>query len=296
MFIFLYFIFIKLFLEIKYNPINKILNIIKGGSFFEIKDKNEIITKKEEIIINPNNKEIFEINNLFVDLIKIILFKINLKEIEHNSNNIASLNNIDSLIKYMDIIKDINNNEINIMISFIISYIYFRKGLFKQSENKYYNLIKEINLYLNKISNKTDISNSNFKDKLSRCSKVSYLNEYSFTNELNENILKIIKVKLLLQKIYYLYGLTIFTQQKMKTNNNNINKNNKFISQKRYEQAIKYFIESKKLSKLLGTNIIRQIYSLIMISKCYLEFQNYKESMININEALLLFSDLQKAF
>ena len=33
-----------------------------------------------------------------------------------------------------------------------------------------------------------------------------------------------------------------------------------------------------------------------MISKCFIELNNYKESMININEALLLFSDLQKSF
>ena len=33
-----------------------------------------------------------------------------------------------------------------------------------------------------------------------------------------------------------------------------------------------------------------------MISKCYIELKNYKESMININEALLLYSDLQKSF
>ena len=31
-----------------------------------------------------------------------------------------------------------------------------------------------------------------------------------------------------------------------------------------------------------------------MISKCYLELKNYKESMININEALLFFTDLRK--
>ena len=291
---FFYLIFIKLFLKIKYNPIKKILNIIKKGSFFEINDKNEIFTKTEEIVIKPNNKEMLEINNLFDYLLKILIFKINLEEIENNTNNIVSLNNIDFLSKYIDIIKDLDNKEISIMLSFIISYIYFKKGLFKQSENIYNILIKEINLYQNKISNKTDIINSNFKDKLSRCSKVSYLNEYSLTNELNENILKIIKIKLLLQKIYYLNGLVIFNRQKAKENN--IKKNNKFISQKIYEQAIKYFIESKNLSKLFGTNIIRQIFSLIMISKCYIELKNYKESMININEALLLFSDLQKAF
>ena len=284
---FLCFIFIQIFLEKKYNPINKILNIIKEGTIFDIKDKNEILQKKKEIILKPDNKEILEIKNLFDYLLKIILFKINLKEIEYNSNN------IDSLSQYMDIVKDIDNKEMNIIFYFIISYMYFRKGSFKQSENIFNNLIKEINIYQNDISNKNNVNNSNIKDKLSRYSKVSYLNEYSLTNELSENILKIIKIKLFIQKVYYLYGLNIFNQEKMKTNN--IKKYNKVNSRKRYEEAIKYFIKNRNISKLLGTNTISQIFSLIMISKCYLELKNYKEVMININEALLLFSDLQKA-
>ena len=61
--IFLYFIFVQIFYENKFNTINKILNVIKGGSFFELKDKNEIIQKKKEILIKPNNKEMMEIKN-----------------------------------------------------------------------------------------------------------------------------------------------------------------------------------------------------------------------------------------
>ena len=33
-----------------------------------------------------------------------------------------------------------------------------------------------------------------------------------------------------------------------------------------------------------------------MISKCYIELKNYKESMVNMHEASLLYSDLQKSF
>ena len=290
---YLYFIFIQIFLERKYKPINQIFNLIKG-SFFEINDKNKILNKNKEILIKPDNKEIFYIKNLFDYLIKIMLFKNNLKENECDSNNNLSLNKIESFSQYKDIILDIDNKETTIMLYFIISYMHFRKGLFKSSEHIFNKLIKEINLYQNSITNKNEISDSNMKDKLSRYSKVSYLNEYSLTNELSKNILKIIKVKLLVQKIYYLYGLNIFNQEKMKANS--IKKYNKTHSKKRYEEAIKYFIESKNISKLLGTNIIRQIFSLIMISKCYLEIKNYNEAMININEALLLFSDLQKSF
>jgi len=116
----------------------------------------------------------------------------------------------------------------------------------------------------------------------------------NITNELSETTLNIIKVKLLSQKMKYLYALSIYNQEKVKSNNNK--KFNNVYTNKRYEEAIKYFIECKNISSLLGIDIIRQIFSLIIISKCYIELKNYKESMININEALLIFSDLNNAF
>jgi len=210
------------------------------------------------------------------------------------NNALMSKNNIDTLNEYMDLINNINNAEIKIMFAFIISYGHFRKGFYKLSENEFKNLIIDMNLYQNKLSNKNENNDSKLKDSISRCSKISYLNEYSLTNELSETTLPIIKVKLLAQKIYYLYALSIYNQEKIKANGDK--KYNKDNAKKRYEEAIKYFIECKNISILLGTDIIRQIFSLIMISKCYIELKNYKESMININEALLLYSDLQKAF
>ena len=321
--IFLFFVLVQIFFEFKYETINQILNIIKGGSFFEIKDKNEIIKIKEESPIEPNNKEMLEIKNLFDYLIKTMLLKINFEQnensynkkkinttkidknkknqtpssnnnINNNKNLLGNKNNIDTLNEYMELINNINNKEIRIMFAFIISYNHFRKGFYKLSENEFKNLIKEVNIYQNKISNKNENNDSKLKDSISRCSKISYLNEYSLTNELSETTLPIIKLKLMAQKIYYLYAMTIFNQEKKKSNSDK--KYNKENAKKRYEESIKYFIECKNISILLGTDTIRQIFSLIMISKCYIELKNYKESMININEALLLYSDLQKAF
>ena len=321
--IFLFFIFVQLFYEFKYDTINQILQIIKGGSFFEIQDKNEIIQKKEQVLLEPNNKEMLEIKNLFDYLVKTMLFKINFEQNENNFNdkkkksedneknnknkinsnsnnsisnrtNKSNKNNFDTLNEFIDLINNIDNNEIRIMFSFIMSYLHFKKGLYKLAENEFKNLIIEMNVYQNKISNKNENNDSTLKDTISRSSRISYLNEYSLTNELSETMLPIIKVKLLSQKIYYLYALSIFNQEKKKENNDK--KYNKENAKKRYEEAIKYFVECKNISILLGTDTIRQIFSLIMISRCYIELKNYKESMINLNEALLLFSDLQKAF
>ena len=103
----------------------------------------------------------------------------------------------------MAIIKNINNKEITIMFAFIIAYEHFKKGLYKISKNEFKNLIKEIQIYENKILNNLENDDSKLKESISRCSKISYLNEYSLTNELSGALLHIIKVKFLSQKIYY---------------------------------------------------------------------------------------------
>ena len=298
-FITLYFIFVQIFYNSKYNSINQILNIINDGSFFEIKNKNEIIQKKENIIIETNNKDMTEIKNLFDYLVKTMLLKINLeiKDTKFNNkeeNNIKNnKNNFDNLNEYMDLVKNINNHEILIMFIFIISFNYFRKGLYRLSEYELKNLIIMVDKYKSKLFNTNEDNDSKIKDSISRCSKIFYLNEYSLTNELSENIMHIIKVKLLIQKIYYLFALSIFNQEKLKSNSNK--KYNKEKAKLRIEEAIKYFDKCKNISISLGTDTIRQIFSLIMISKCYIELKNYNESMININEALLIFSELQKS-
>ena len=299
--IFIYFIFIQIFFELQLKTINQIVQKIKGDSLFEIKDKNEIIHKKEEMAIKVNNKEMLEIKNLFDYLIRTQLLKIIFEQNGHNlnkkitkseeninnKNNTKVNNNIDSLNDYMALIKNINNEEITIMFGFITAYEHFKKGLYKLSKNEFKDLIKEIQIYESKILNHLENDDSKLKESISRCSKISYLNEYSLTNELSETIINIIKAKLLSQKIYYLYALSLFNQEKIKENKDKQNVKN-------YKESIKYFIESKKISVLLGLDTIRLIFSLIMISKCYLELKNYKESMININEALLYFTDFRK--
>ena len=75
--------------------------------------------------------------------------------------------------------------------------------------------------------------------------------------------------------------------------------NNKRQKEKRdnyLNEAIKYFNECKNINKLFGINQIKIIYSLIMISKCYLSLRDYKNSIININEALYSYYQFSKTF
>ena len=88
---------------------------------------------------------------------------------------------------------------------------------------------KRIKRKISNESNKKEKENndSKLKDSISRCSKISYLNEYSLTNELSETTLPIIKAKLMAQKIFYLYAMCIYNQEKIKSNNENNKKYNK---------------------------------------------------------------------
>ena len=49
------------------------------------------------------------------------------------------------------------------------------------------------------------------------------------------------------------------------------------------KEAINYFNESKKINTMLGINQIKIIYTLIMLSQCYAQLNDYRQSMNNIN-------------
>ena len=63
-----------------------------------------------------------------------------------------------------------------------------------------------------------------------------------------------------------------------------------------FKEAINYFNDCKNINIILGINQIKVIYTLIMISKCYSQLNDYKKAMNNINEALMLFFELSKSF
>ena len=60
-----------------------------------------------------------------------------------------------------------------------------------------------------------------------------------------------------------------------------------------FKEAINYFIESKKINDLLGINQIKIIYTLIMISKCYTQINDYRQAMNYIKKHYLYFLNFQ---
>ena len=67
------------------------------------------------------------------------------------------------------LIKSINNPETRIMCIYIISYDHLKKRMYKLAENELKNLLLDIKLYEDKISNNNDDSDSKLKESISRC-------------------------------------------------------------------------------------------------------------------------------
>jgi len=318
----LVFIFLRIFTEYKLEPINTLISLSENIEEFCKNDKLKIddfnIVNEN---IEQNSKEALVLKNIYQNMFKTLLLKKIIEEkqiIDLDQKNTDEKNNI-FIQNLYEITQSMNNAETKNICKWIISHYHYINGLYKYAEEELKSLIsdiiaKEANLY-----NKNDIFDSQIKDKIGRYNKMAFLNEYS-PLKINETLLPIIKIKILKQKVKYLYGLTKYNQGVLLNNNNNLtnnpkgknqnknnninnnninNNNNKNVIKNNFEkfyEAIECFNECKDISKLLGMNPIKQIYSHIMIAQCYIRMKIYKEAMMNLNEALTLFLELRKTF
>ena len=299
-------VFLRLFVQYKFEPINTLIKLSeKIEDFYSCEQikmdyLNEIMDNLEQ-----NSQETLVLKNLFQNMFKTLLLKkiieekkiINLDEKNTDDKNNTIIQNLYEMIQNM------NNTDTKNVCKWIISHFHFNNGYYKLAEEELKSLLIDITNKENNLYSKNDIYDSQLKDKIGRFNKMAFLNEYT-PLKINETLLPIIKTKLIKQKVKYLYGLTKYYQGLIINNNMNNTKNksvnkNKNINKNNYEkfnEAIECFNECKDISKLLGMNPIKQIYSHIMISQCYIKMKIYKEAMINLNEALMLYLELQKTF
>ena len=300
-------ILLRIFIEYKFEPINKLILL---------SEKVEDFCSSEQIKMDfldtimhnleQNSKESLVLKKIFQNMIKTLILKkiieekkiINLDEKSADEKNNIIIQNL------YDMIQNMSNIETKDVCKWIISHFHYNNGYYKLAEEELKSLLIDITNKENSLYNKNDIYDSQLKDKIGRFNKMAFLNEYT-PLKINETLLPIIKTKLVKQKVKYLYGLTKFYQGVLINNNLNnaknkiINKYNKNASKnnfEKYNEAIECFNECKDISKLLGMNPIKQIYSHIMIAQCYIKMKIYKEAMNNLNEALILYLELQKTF
>ena len=143
------------------------------------------------------------------------------------------------------------------------------------------------------------------KEEIKKSSNVPYLNEYSNFDNIDEYMQDIIYLNIYKQRFIYFYAMTRYklANEISKENSDVVSRPNKINNKREKEkrdnypnEAIKNFNECKNINKLFGKNQIKIIYSLIMISKCYLSLRDYKNSIININEALYSYYQFSKTF
>ena len=288
--------------------INYIL-FIKFVSNFSLYSINDLTKKINNIKINEKTR-------------KITLLKNDNKY--HENKEMMILNSIYKLINNSSIIEEIfeneallKNHELNLdtlldsiknkNVKEICNSLF---GIFHFNNNKFNLAESEIKLVINflkqneqklKIEGKDEFDK--IKEAIKRTSMVPYLNEYSEFNNVDENMIDTIYLNIFKQRFIYLYAMIKY---KLAIGINNEQRNNIFDDdkikrkkekRKKYlNEAIKYFQECKSINKLLGINQIKIIYSLIMISKCYLNLNDYKNSINNINAALNLYFDFSKIF
>ena len=307
LFFFLTFIIIIFFILLIYllsdfslNPINEILKKMQKMNFNN--NSHNFHQLEEDKIIAPN-KEMHELKNIYETMRKTLIIKQAFnKEFFLDKHN----------LEFYNLVQDIDKRNIKEICNSYLGFYHYKNDSYNLAENEISSTLGFIQENLNKV---TGGKNSEFEDKIKdaikRSSTVSYINEYTEFEKIEENLLAMINLNIFKQRFIYLYGMINFKLGIEVNNNNNININNisqtqaanKYKAKKNkdkrinyYKEAIKSFNECKNINNLLGINQIKIIYSLIMISKCYIQLNDYKHSIISINEALSLFFEFSKSF
>ena len=234
-----------------------------------------------------NNKEMKELSKIFNSLnINYIL-----KRTIENESSVMDISQ-----DLTDSLNHIKNQDIKSRYIMIIAHYYYEKGFYEKAENQFSSLLNYINEKENNYLINNDYDENKIKDTISRKSNSAYLNEYSMFKGISDNILSIIKIKLLKQKVNYLHGMTIFKLILQNNKNKNYIFKNRKKNEKYLHDAIKNFKQCREINAALGVNPIIEIFSLIMMSRCYMIISNYKKSISNLNDALVLFERLAELF
>ena len=292
-------LFINMISEYAFDFIEKLINNVNN---IEIDDeKIEINYLKENKNISPIG-EMVKLKEIYETTRKSLIIK-------HAFNKELYLHKYH--FDFYDLIKDIQKQIIKEICNSFIAYFHYNNNIFNLSENEFHSTIDFIQENENRIKSGESSENDNkLKDTIKRSSIVTYLNEYSTFDNIDENMLDIIYLKIFKQRFIYLYAMNKFKlANEINIGNNNIiqnnpgdenkNKKNKKNKEKKinyYKGAIKNFQECHNINALLGINQIKIIYSLIMISKCYMQLNDYKNAMININKSLTLYFKFSKTF
>ena len=159
-------------------------------------------------------------------------------------------------IEFFNLVQNLNKKDIKEICNSYIGFYHFKNEAYNIAENEFRSTILFIEERENKIiSYKDKEFDDKIKDAIKRSSTVSYINEYSLFEKIDENILQIIKLKINKQRFIYLYAMTKFKLGSELINNDNSNTGsvnntvtvgNKTKLKKEKEKMKQYFKDSIK--------------------------------------------------
>ena len=292
--IFCFFIlFLNIISEYSFKSVNILIEDINKINIDD--EKREISYLEEDKSFTANN-EMVNLKGLYETMRNSLIIKqVFEKEMYLRKHN----------IEFYKLIQDLKIRNIMEICNSYLAYFHFNNKIYNISENEFHstmNFIQENEVKLK--SGGVNEFDDKLKDAIKRSSTVSYLNEYSKFENIDENMINTIYIKIFKQRFIYLYAMTKFKlgseinsdKNNAGPTNKNKAKNNKDKMNNYFKDAIKYFQECKNINSLLGINQIKIIYSLIMISKCYVHLNDYKNAITNINEALSLYFEFSQTF
>ena len=258
-------------------------NIINYLNKIKVNENQKTLNISEENKNKIPNKEMIILNDIYELIRKSLIIK------ESFNNGIYSNNLENELYK---ISQEINDKKTKEICNSLLGITHLKNNRYSLSENELHSIINYIQEHEIKLNIKEEYDK--IKDTIKRSSNLIYLNEYSNFDSIDERMLEIIHLNIYKQRFIFYYAMTQF-QYGIKIN---IIKNEKDKEKRKkyFNDAIKYFKECININDLLGINLIKKIYSLNMVTKCYLYMQDYKNSIITINEALSLYFYFSKLF
>jgi len=283
---------IKIISEHFLNPTNEIINELKNNKINFNSQKYCLLSDDK---ISTPNKEMSELKYIFKMMKKSFIINQAFEK-----ENYLEKNNLE----FYNLVQDIQNKNVKEICNAFLGFYHLKHNSYSLAESEFRSTLLFIRDSENKlISGKNKEYEDKIKDEIKRSTTVSYINEYTNFEGIDEIISHIINLKIFKQRFLYLYGMTKF-KLGTEINPNNLTpgtNKNKIKKEKEkkmnyFKESIKYFNICKSINVSLGINQIKIIYSLIMISKCYIQLNDYKNAIININEALSLFFEFSKSF
>ena len=189
-----YYIIINFFSSYSFDTINNINNSMEKLNINEETGKIYLFEENKEW---KANKEMMDINYLFNFIRNSLIIK------ESFDNELFMRKHKIELFK---IVQEIKNKNIKEICNSFLAKSHFNDKIYSIAETELQLIIN----YLKENENKLKIGIEYFKlnDAIKRSSTVSYINEYSNFENMDENIIEIIFLNIYKQRFYYLYAMT----------------------------------------------------------------------------------------